>query len=250
MENNSISPNSAAWPTRWPKDSFAAGPTAVLVLVAIGIALLVMLAAVAFLHNTIVTTRTVPLVPAVVVQLILEAFVVAALLIGLPFVARCSLRDLGFRAMTGRDLGIALLGAIAMILVVEGGASLVETLLHTKHEQNVIEMFKAIHDPHVLWFFAIFAIALAPIAEETVFRIFFFNIGLRYGGFWIGATISGILFGLAHMDAFVFVPLALGGVILCGVYYLSRNAYASMITHACFNATTVAALLFAPHLAK
>jgi membrane protease YdiL (CAAX protease family) len=96
--------------------------------------------------------------------------------------------------------------------------------------------------------FAFFAMVLAPIAEETIFRVFAFNFGARYGGFWLGAPVSAILFGLAHGDAFAAIPLALGGVVLCAVYYRSQNAFASMISHGLFNGLSIAGLLFAPHL--
>ncbi|HXM08008.1 MAG TPA: CPBP family intramembrane glutamic endopeptidase, partial [Candidatus Acidoferrum sp.] len=60
--------------------------------------------------------------------------------------------------------------------------------------------------------------------------------------------ISAILFGLAHGDAFAAIPLALGGIVLCAVYYRTRNAFASMISHGLFNGLSLAGLLFAPHL--
>ncbi|MDE2481962.1 MAG: CPBP family intramembrane metalloprotease [bacterium] len=250
MENNSTSTISAAWPTRWPNGSFRALPTLALVGIIIVVAVVVLTAAAVALRATIVATQHVPLVPAIVSQLVLEVLIVVAILIAMPRVSGFSLRELGFRRITLGQIGIALLGAILMIAVVEGGASLVEALTHTKHEQSVVEMFRAIHNPATSALFVVFATVLAPVAEETIFRVFLFNLGLRYGGFPLGALVSGVLFGLAHGDAFVFVPLALGGAILCGVYYYSRNAYASMITHACFNTVTVLALLFAPKLAS
>ncbi len=249
MENNSASPTSPAWPTRWPADSFRTGPTLLLVLVVVGASAIVLGLAALALAPMLASGR-VGLVPAVVVQLVLEVAILVVLLAGLPRVSRLTLRELGFTRIAPWQIGVALLGALAMIVVVEGGASLIDTLTHTKHEQGVVEMFKSLHNPATIWFFALFATVLAPIAEETVFRVFLFNLGLRYGGFWMGATISGILFGLAHGDKFVLVPLALGGMILCGVYYRTRNAYASMITHACFNAVTVIALLLVPKLAS
>ena len=95
--------------------------------------------------------------------------------------------------------------------------------------------------------FVTFAVIFAPFAEETIFRIFFFNFGLRFGGFWGGAILSGVLFGLAHGDLYEAIPLALGGIVLCYVYYRSRNAFASMISHALFNAFSIVALLAVPN---
>ncbi len=192
----------------------------------------------------------VALVPALVIQLVLEAGVVAVILRGLPVLSGFSLRELGFRAIGAGQIGIATLGALIMAIVANGGASLIDALFHTTHEQQVVQMVRNVHNPAIIAFFAIFAVVIAPIAEETIFRVLVFNIGLRYRGFWFGAILSGVLFGVAHGDKFEALPLALAGVVLCGVYYCTRNAYASMITHGLFNAMTVIALFAFPQLTK
>jgi hypothetical protein len=246
-------PDEARWPKVWPRESFRAGPTALLILSIVGAGTIVLLLSIAWFvsaHQSSGTRVNVPIVPAMVIQLILEAAIVAILLVGLPIVSRLSLRQLGFTPISPGAVGTAVVGAIVMAIVVNGGASLVETLTHQQHQQQVVEMFKAVKNPAVMVFFGVFAITLAPIAEEIVFRVFIFNVGLRYGGFWLGAVVSGVLFGLAHGDLFVLAPLALGGLVLCYVYYRTRNAYASMITHGLFNSITVFALIFAPNLAK
>jgi uncharacterized protein len=133
-----------------------------------------------------------------------------------------------------------------MALVANGLASLIEQFMHVQHQQDVVELFKGLHDRTAIWVFATFAILFVPFAEETFFRVFFFNLGMRYGGFWTGAIVSGVLFGMAHGDVYAAVPLALGGMILCYVYYRTKNAWASMISHGIFNALSIGALLFAP----
>ncbi len=253
IAEESASPSLASWPDRWPPDSFRPGRVALLIIAIVVAMAVVLLTAVAwFVIADPADARrgTLGLVPGMVIQLILEAVIVAILVWALPRVSGFSLSDLGFKTLTGKEIGFAAVGAIVMWIVVNGGASLVQTLTHEEHQQQVVQMFKAVKNPSVMAFFAVFAILLAPIAEEMVFRVFLFNVGLRYGGFWLGAIISGILFGLAHGDLFVLLPLALGGVVLCYVYYRTRNAYASMITHGLFNSFTVIALIFAPNLAK
>ncbi len=243
----------AAWPNAWPHDSFRAGPTVLLILAILGVTFIILVAAAVWfvLSNPAAARRgMLGLVPGMVIQLILEAVIVAVLLWALPLVSRLSLRDLGFRPLQSKQILFAAVAALVMALVVNGGASIVETLTHHQHEQQVVQMFKAVKNPGVMAFFAVFAVVLAPVAEEIVFRVFLFNIGLRYGGFWLGGVISALLFGLAHGDLFVLVPLALGGLVLCYVYYRTRNAYASMITHGLFNSFTVIALIFAPNLAN
>jgi membrane protease YdiL (CAAX protease family) len=183
------------------------------------------------------------------IQFVLEGLLVALLLAVFPRLAKISLRDAGFVKPTGTTLAWAVGGALVMAIVANGSASLLDHyFVHSKHEQDVVEIFKSLHDRVSIGIFIFFAIAFAPIAEETIFRVFFFNLGLRYGGFWTGAIVSGVLFGLAHGDLTAALPLALGGVVLCYVYYRSRNAYASMISHGLFNALSIAALLFAPGL--
>ena len=249
--NNSISTLSPAWPTRWPSNSFPLWPTLLviaLVIVAGGVVLL--LAGIWFVatYRDQILAHHVPLVPAIVVQLLIEAIVAAIILVALPRLSGFSLKELGFALPSWRVLGWAILGAIAMAIVADGGSSLVQSLTHTKHEQSTIEMFKALSDPATIRFFAFFAIVLAPMAEELIFRVFAFNIGLRFLGFVPGAIVSGSLFALAHWDAFAFLPLMLGGMVLCWVYYHTRNVFASMISHGLFNSLTIVALLYAPKL--
>jgi membrane protease YdiL (CAAX protease family) len=252
--NNSTSTPSAAWPTIWPKDSFPLWPTVAIIFGALGTALVIGIVGYMYLRSSGIIEpgmTTVPVFPAIVFQLVLEGSIVAIFLLALPVLSKMSYAQLGFSVPKPWQIGVALIGAVVMVIVVEGGASLLENLMHQKHEQSVVQLFRQIiGDKSLMWFFAFFAIVLAPAMEETIFRLFFFNIGLRAGGFWLGAIISGVLFGLAHADLVVLGPLALGGIVLCGVYYRTKNAFCSMITHGCFNALTVLALIYAPKLAQ
>ncbi len=255
MENSSASQISPDWPTRWEPDAFAFWPT---LLAALGIVLVVVAAAalIAIVLGIYAAVRHLP--PAALQHLpvsaqldlmgVLDLAAALYLALLLPVVAKAPLRALGFRLPTLRDAGIALLGAIAMLVLVNGLATLIESVLHVKHEQEVVRMFAGIRTPLQRWLVTLFAVVIGPIGGEFVFRIFAFNAARRHWGFWGGAVTSGLLFGLAHADPYAFLPLAIGGMILCGVYYLSRNAWASMLTHALFNSVTVAAIFLAPHL--
>ena len=169
---------------------------------------------------------------------------VAAILIAIPRAAGLSLAELGFTRPTGRTLVIAAAGVALSIVAVSLSTPIVSALTHsTKHPQEVELMFVGMHEPWKIFAFAFFAAVVAPIAEEVFFRLFLFNI-------WIGAIVSSALFGLAHGDLANALPLACVGAVLCGVYYYSRNAYASMIAHGAFNLVTVVALLYLPKLAS
>jgi membrane protease YdiL (CAAX protease family) len=251
VANNSPSTTSASWPTHWPDRSFPPVPTA----------LAGFIIALPFLAEVVLASRggssmpAGPLPPAAVdatliLTLLVEGAIAILALIATVRLSALSLRDLGFRAPSFGTIGLALVGAVAMALVANGSASLIDAFTHADHQQQVVQIFRALHDRTTVVIFVLFATVFAPMAEETIFRVFFFNIGLRYGGFWSGAVLSGALFGCAHGDLYAAVPLALGGMVLCGLYYRARNAFASMIAHGLFNGFTIAALLLAPQLTR
>ncbi len=182
--------------------------------------------------------------------LLVEGGLALIVLLLLPWASRLSLRALGYRPPSARDLLAAFLGSLVMALVANGGASLIQSLLHTNQDQQAVEMLRQLHDPRLLIAFTVFACVLAPLMEETIFRVFLFNAVRRYLGFWPGALVSGLCFGVAHGDPIASLPLALGGVVLAFVYYRTNNAFASMVTHGLFNSYTILALIFTPQLAK
>ncbi|HEY1868032.1 MAG TPA: type II CAAX endopeptidase family protein [Candidatus Cybelea sp.] len=244
--NDSTSPISPVWPTRWPKDSFKGFWTWAM---AAFFVLLCLAAAFAQLKEGPVMPISPLLLDAgIALQFAVEALFAAMILAALPRLSKFTLRELGFRVPTLSTVGIAIVGFAAMFVVADGSATLIENFAHSRHQQDIVQIFKLLHDPTAIVIFIVFAVIFAPFAEETFFRVFFFNLGLRYGGFWGGAILSGVMFGIVHGDLYAAVPLALGGMVLCGVYYVTRNAYASMISHALFNGLSIAALLFAPKL--
>lgn len=185
---------------------------------------------------------------ALTVQLFAELPLVPYLLFVMRKLWKTTPADLGFRRPTWANAGTALLGALVMVLVVQGLATLIQTAAHSSHEQLPVELLKTIKARGVLVYFAVFAVVVAPFIEELTFRVFFFNAARRVSTFWVAAVFSGLLFGAAHADLIAFAPLTLGGMILCYLYSSTRNAYTSMITHALFNGTTIVALLAATHL--
>jgi uncharacterized protein len=244
--NDWTSATSPVWPTRWPKNSFTSIWTWAFTAFFVALALL---AALAQLKQGPVGQVS-PLLfdVAIALQFILEGFFAVVILAALPGLSKFSLYELGFRTPSASTLGIGILGFLAMFVVSDGSATLIDSLVHSQHQQDIVQIFKTLHDQTSIVLFILFAVVFAPFAEETYFRVFFFNLGLRYGGFWGGAALSGVLFGIVHGDPYAALPLALGGIVLCGIYYVSRNAYASMISHALFNGLSIVALLGFPKI--
>lgn len=238
--NDSTSATLPVWPTSWPKNSFKSVWTWVL---AGAIAVIFVGLALASISSP--PPKNIPALELDVlfgVQFVFEGILVLIVLAAMPPLSRFSLRELGFRMPTPGNLLVAVLGSVALVIVGNGGAALVDTLVHSPHQQELVELARGLRDPTSIGIFTAFAVVFAPFAEETFFRLLYFNLGLRYGGFWAGAILSAVLFGFSHGDLYAALPLALVAMVLCGVYYYTRNIVASMIAHALFNSVSIVLL--------
>lgn len=195
--------------------------------------------------------------PGVIIQSIAEVFVIAYIWLLLPSLAKTSLAGIGFRRISGAQLNAILVAIVLMFVIVTPLASAMESILHFKTPEEAISVFTKTTG----WrraAFAFFGVVLAPVFEESVFRLFLFNAMRQWWGFWPAAVVSSILFGLAHaqppftgaMLLSISFPLAVGGIVLCWVYARTNNAWSSMITHGGFNALSLILLILFPQLAK
>ena len=248
MENNSSSPSSPSSPTTFTTDRENATWT---VLAAVGI-IPVALAGVAFgfiliyaFHGSL-DARHLSLWSLLTAQLFGYLFLAPYVLFVLRALWRGSFAQLGFVRPSLWQIGVALIGAAAMIVIVAALGNLVQAILHVHHEQQAVQIFRSIHNPRLALYFALVVTVAAPFTEELTFRVFIFNAARRFLPIWAATVVSGALFAVAHQDPYLLVPLTAGGMILCYVYIRSRNAWMSMITHACFNGFTLAILFLAP----
>jgi membrane protease YdiL (CAAX protease family) len=160
----------------------------------------------------------------------------------LPWLSARSLRDLGLRRFTQRDLAFAAAGTVAMYGATIAIAALQYSFTHEEPKEQAVTLFTSTKDPLLVLAFGMVATIAAPFAEELVFRGFIFNALLRYLPVAAAAVFSGLLFGAAHVlgsSWTVMAPLAASGIVLAYVYYLSGSLTASMLTHAAFNIINV-----------
>ena len=91
-----------------------------------------------------------------------------------------------------------------------------------------------------------FAVVIAPVAEEFVFRGVLFPF-VKQLGFpklaWLGVS---ALFALIHFDAGTFVPLFTFALALTWLYETTDSLLAPIFAHSLFNAANLAVLFFAP----
>jgi membrane protease YdiL (CAAX protease family) len=96
------------------------------------------------------------------------------------------------------------------------------------------------------------AIAVAPVAEELFFRGLLFRSIRDRAGFWPGAVLSSVLFGLSHyvaapwQDAVLLQTIMVfTGLGLCAIYERRGNLVANIAAHMAFNTIGIVLILAA-----
>jgi membrane protease YdiL (CAAX protease family) len=161
------------------------------------------------------------------------------------------LRDaFGFRKS---NLFRALSLAVAVLIVVlpvallleNGSAIALEKIGWQPEEQDAVKLFTGAK----LWptgiYLALFAVVIAPVAEEFIFRGVLFPF-VRQLGFpklaWFGVS---FLFALIHLDVMIFIPLFALALTLTWLYDKTDNLLAPIAAHSLFNAANLVILLHA-----
>ena len=89
--------------------------------------------------------------------------------------------------------------------------------------------------------FLLVAVVMAPVFEEIVFRGFLFR-GFANSWGWVwGALASAAIFGAAHLQLDVFLPLAALGFVLAWAYKKTGSLWTCITMHALFNLIAVVA---------
>jgi len=116
--------------------------------------------------------------------------------------------------------------------------------------QEIVRYFLEHPDPKHRIAVILMAVIVAPVAEEIIFRGYFYGVIRRFGGRIPALLTSSLLFAAIHVHLPSMLGLGLLAVILCLLYERTGSLWATMTMHAAFNATTIAALIFFPELAK
>lgn len=93
---------------------------------------------------------------------------------------------------------------------------------------------------------AVFALVVAPIAEELFFRGFVFTALRERLNPWWAAIGTGLLFGFVHISGSpigFLPPLALLGFLLCLVYWKTGSIYPTIALHSLNNSIALASAL-------
>jgi membrane protease YdiL (CAAX protease family) len=146
-----------------------------------------------------------------------------------------------------RSVGIAVMvGCIAtpLVCLLQGvSISVLTRVGWTPEEQAAVALVK--HS--TLWwkraYLAFFAIMLAPVVEEFIFRGVLFPLLLRSGyrrTAWLGSSLA---FALVHFNVATFLPLFVLALVLASLYETLDTLLAPIVVHALFNAANFILLI-------
>jgi len=89
------------------------------------------------------------------------------------------------------------------------------------------------------FWYSIFVIGVMPgICEETLFRGYLIN-GFKKLGFWKSIAISGLLFGIFHLDPFRLIPATLMGMWMGYLVLQTNSIFVPMFAHFINNSLTI-----------
>ncbi len=74
-------------------------------------------------------------------------------------------------------------------------------------------------------------VALPPVIEETLFRGFIFPALSKWGGVVVGAVLTSLMFGFAHLQYNVGLYTIILSLILCAMYYRLRSIWPGVLLH-------------------
>jgi membrane protease YdiL (CAAX protease family) len=111
-------------------------------------------------------------------------------------------------------------------------------------KQNIVELFNASQTINQRIMIIVFAVAIAPVTEEFLFRFFLYGVLKRYFGRFFGIVANALLFAAVHTHLPSFLPLFVLGSCFTIAYEWSGSILVPMTMHALFNSLSLALLAF------
>ena len=111
-------------------------------------------------------------------------------------------------------------------------------------KQNIVELFNGSNTMSQRAMIIVLAVAVAPIAEEFVFRFFLYGVLRRYLGRLGALLLTALLFAAVHAHLPSFAPLFVLGACFALAYEWSGSILVSMTMHSLFNSLSLIFLAF------
>ncbi len=153
----------------------------------------------------------------------------------------------------GPQLPRALLIAVALTILILPAAWLLQCLSGLAltrlgwppEEQAAVDMINGAKSWWLRIYLGVFAVVLAPVAEEFVFRGMLYPFVKQLGSPRCALFGINALFALIHLDIGTLVPLFVLALALTRLYERTDNLLAPITAHGLFNAANLAVLSFA-----
>jgi CAAX protease family protein len=110
--------------------------------------------------------------------------------------------------------------------------------------QSIVELFSGSPTMQQRVMIIVLAVAVAPAAEELVFRFFLYGVLRRYFGIGVGLFINALLFAAVHQHLPSFAPLFVLGASFTLAYEWSGSILVPMTMHSLFNSVNLVLLAF------
>lgn len=138
-------------------------------------------------------------------------------------------------------------GVLAVVLPVVLALQQLSALALTKigwqpEDQHAVDLLLNAKSFWMHWYLTFFAVVLAPVAEEFIFRGVLFPFIKQLGWpklAWIGVS---LIFALIHVNAPTFVPLFVFALALTWLYQKTDCLLASITAHSLFNGANLLVL--------
>jgi hypothetical protein len=132
----------------------------------------------------------------------------------------------------------------AMVILIVGQERLCRALGLDVKPQDIANLFITTHSPAIVALLTVFAVVVAPVFEEVLFRGLAYPVLKQRFGTGRALLMVSAAFALIHFHLPSVVPLFALAIALALAYELTGSLLAAITMHALFNATSVAMLLY------
>jgi hypothetical protein len=146
------------------------------------------------------------------------------------------------RTRLGRAVGMMAVAYVAYAILSQVWAQLARTVLHVPAkdmQDNLPTSLGVSGSTAALVAVCVLVTVIAPLAEETFFRGYFFGALRNWRGPWPAAVLTGLVFGAIHVGsapAVDLLPLAIFGFALCILRWQTGSLLPCIALHATNNA--------------
>lgn len=122
--------------------------------------------------------------------------------------------------------------------------------LFTKMQNSRIEMIENYLRGDHFMLITLFHVALVPaLCEETLYRGYVMRAFQKSWGIWAAIIVSGLLFGLYHVQLSNLIPLATLGILFAFVTWVSESIWPAIVAHFINNGGSVVVGTYYPEAA-